>query len=75
MQISGKNLALVIEALEGAVRDIHYHVASCPDVIEYEDRLDELEIQQRKYQRLLDRCTKALNEENQRGQINTSLAS
>ena len=67
MQITGKNLALVIEALEGAVRDIHYHVASCPDVIEYEDRLDELEIQQRKYQRLLDRCTKALNEEKQNG--------
>lgn len=67
MQITGKNLALVIEALEGAVTDIHYHVASCPDVIDYEDRLDELEIQQRKYQRLLDRCTKALNEENQRG--------
>ena len=67
MKITGKNLALVIEALEGAVTDIHYHVASCPDVIEYEDRLDELEIQQRKFQRLLDRCTKALNEEKQNG--------
>ena len=75
MQITGKNLALIIEALEGAVTDIHYHVASCPDVIEFEDKLDELEIQQRKFQRLLDRCTKALNEEKQNGQINASLAS
>jgi len=66
MQITGRNLALVIEAVEGAIADIHYHVASCPDVIEFEDKLDEYEIQQRKYQRLLDRCTKALNEETQK---------
>jgi hypothetical protein len=63
MQITGKNLALVVEAVKGAIADIHYHVASCPDVIEFEDKLDEYEIQQRKYQRLLDRCTKALEEE------------
>ena len=63
MQITGKNLALVVEAVKGAIADIHYRVASCPDVIEFEDKLDEYEIQQRKYQRLLDRCTKALEEE------------
>lgn len=67
MQITGKNLALVIEAVKGAIADIHYHVASCPDVIEFEDKLDEYEIQQRKYQRLLDRCTKALEEEKGNG--------
>ena len=39
MKITGKNLALVVEAIKGAIADIHYHVASCPDVIEYEDRL------------------------------------
>jgi hypothetical protein len=66
MQITGKSLALVVEAIKGAIADIHYHVASCPDVIEFEDELDELEIQQRKYQRLLDRCTKALSEETQK---------
>ncbi len=67
MQITGKSLALVIEAVKGAIADIHYHVASCPDVIEFEDKLDEYEIQQRKYQRLLDRCTKALEEETNHG--------
>ena len=67
MHITGKNLALVIEAVKGAIADIHYHVASCPDAIEFEDKLDEYEIQQRKYQRLLDRCTKALEEEKGNG--------
>ena len=67
MQITGKNLALVIEAVKGAIEAIRNHIASCPDPIEYEDRLDELEIQQRKYQRLLDRCTKALEEEKGNG--------
>lgn len=63
MQITGKHLALVIEAVKGTIQDIKYHVASCPDPIEFEDKLDEYELQQRKYQRLLDRCTKALEEE------------
>lgn len=67
MQITGKNLALVIEAVKGAISDIQYHVASCPDPIEFEDKLDEYELQQRKYQRLLDRCTKALEEEKENG--------
>lgn len=67
MQITGKNLALVIEAVKGAIADIQYHVASCPDPIEFEDKLDEYELQQRKYQRLLDRCTKALEEEKGNG--------
>lgn len=67
MQITGKNLALVIEAVKGAIADIQYHVASCPDPIEFEDKLDEYEIQQRKYQRLLDRCTDALEEEKGNG--------
>ena len=67
MQITGKNLALVIEAVKGAIADIQDHVASCPDPIEFEDKLDEYELQQRKYQRLLDRCTKALEEEKGNG--------
>lgn len=67
MQITGKNLALVVETIKGAIADIHYHVASCPDPIEFEDKLDEYELQQRKYQRLLDRCTKALEEEKGNG--------
>lgn len=67
MQITGKNLALVIEAVKGAIADIQYHVASCPDPIEFEDKLDEYELQQRKYQRLLDRCTDALEEEKGNG--------
>ena len=67
MHITGKNLALVIEALEGAIADIQYYVASCPDPIEFEDKLDEYELQQRKYQRLLDRCTDALEEEKGNG--------
>lgn len=67
MQITGKNLALVIEAVKGAIADIQYHVASCPDPIEFEDKLDEYELQQRKYQRLLDRCTDALEEEKGKG--------
>ena len=67
MNITGKNLALVIEAVKGAIADIQYHVASCPDPIEFEDKLDEYELQQRKYQRLLDRCTDALEEEKGNG--------
>ena len=67
MQITGKHLALVIEAVKGAIQDIKYHVASCPDPIEFEDKLDEYELQQRKYQRLLDRCTDALEEEKGNG--------
>lgn len=67
MKITGKNLALVIEAVKGAIEAIRSHIASCPDPIEFEDKLDEYEIQQRKYQRLLDRCTKALEEETSHG--------
>ena len=67
MQITGKNLALVIEAVKGTIADIQYHVASCPDPIEFEDKLDEYELQQRKYQRLLDRCTDALEKETNQG--------
>lgn len=63
MKITGKNLQLVIEGLEGAIADIHNSIATCPDVIEFAERIEELETQQREFQQLLNRCRKSLARE------------
>lgn len=42
MQFSGTNLELVAEAMDFALAEIHNQIATCPDVIEYADELDEL---------------------------------
>jgi hypothetical protein len=55
MTFTGKNLALVRRALDLALGEIHNQVATCPNVIEFADDLDELDIEKAKIQRLIDR--------------------
>jgi hypothetical protein len=55
MIFTGKNLELVLEALSLAVDDIHNSIATCPDVVEYADELQELYKKQTLIIRLYDR--------------------
>jgi hypothetical protein len=55
MIFSGKSLILVRKALDLAIAELHNQIATCPDVIEYEDDILEIEAEQKKYQKLIDR--------------------
>lgn len=68
MQLTGKNLELVREALDLADAELHNQIATCPDVMEYADDIEELEKKQaqlRKMMERIDRSTGGLNHENQ----------
>ena len=53
MQFTGKNLELVKEALQLAIANVHNDIATCPDVIECADEIEELELKQEKLKKLL----------------------
>lgn len=55
MKFTGKNLELVRTALDMALSDIHNGIATCPDVNEYADDLDVLEIEREKIEKLIKR--------------------
>lgn len=55
MQFTGENLVLIREALELAQSELHNQIATCPDVYEYADDIEELESEKRKLKRLMDR--------------------
>lgn len=63
MQITGKNLELVAQGLEAIIDSIHYHIASCPDVIEYADSIEEYEADKHQFKVLLAKVNKALEKE------------
>lgn len=52
MKFTGKNLALVYEALGLAAAELHNQIATCPDVYEYADHLVELEEQHAEIEKL-----------------------
>ncbi len=55
MQISGKNLDLMAEAIELALAELHIQIATCPDVIKFADDIEEIEIKQNQLLRLQQR--------------------
>ena len=55
MQISGKNLDLMAEAIELALAELHNQIATCPDVIRFADDIEEIEIKQNQLLRLQQR--------------------
>ena len=63
MKITGRNLELVAEALEGMIENIHYYIASCPDVIEYANKIEELEAEKETFHKLAEKVNEALEKE------------
>lgn len=58
MQFTGKNLVLVLWALNDAIHEVHNQIATCPDVNEYAEELDEYEAQKTEYTILRNRVLK-----------------
>jgi len=56
MKIKGENLLLVISGLHSVLRDLHNTIVTCPDEVEFEERLAELEAEQDKIQKLVHKC-------------------
>ena len=63
MQITGRNLCIVREALDDAVSGLRNQIATCPDVILYSEDLDEYEAWIMKYEKLIARVDRALIKE------------
>lgn len=55
MQFTGKNLVRVRDALELAQSELHNMIATCPDVIRYEDEIAEYEAEKVEIQKIIDR--------------------
>ena len=55
MQISGKNLALVLEAIDLALSELHNQEATCPDVNHFAEDLDEIDKKREKIKKLRER--------------------
>lgn len=62
MNITGKNLEFLSEALGYALEGIQGRIGSCPDVIEYEEELDELKELKAKVAKFKERADKAIAE-------------
>ena len=65
MQFTGKSLLLVREGIELALGQLHNQIATCPNVFEYAEDIEELEEEQEKYRKLLARIDRAIAKENQ----------
>ena len=55
MNFTGKNLELVREAVELAIREVHNQIATCPNVYEFSEEIEDLEEQKAKLEKLLAR--------------------
>ncbi len=66
MQFTGKNLELIRRGVDLAIDEIHNQIATCPDVFEYADDIEELEQEKETFRRLLARIDKAIEKESQR---------
>lgn len=60
MNITGRNLELVQNALELADQELHNQIATCPNVVDYASDIEAIEEEQTKLRRLLERVNKAL---------------
>jgi hypothetical protein len=58
MRFTGKNLELVREGLELALAELHNQIATCPDVIEYGEDIEQLQAKEKVYQALLAKVDK-----------------
>jgi hypothetical protein len=65
MQFTGKNLLMVRDGISLAIDEIRNQIATCPDVFEYAEDIEELEDEQEKYRKLLARIDRAIAKENQ----------
>ena len=63
MQVTGKNLKVLIDSLELAEAEIHNMIATCPDVYEYSEELKEYYEKETKIRNLKLRAIKAYKEE------------
>lgn len=63
MHFTGANLARVRRGVDLAVDELHNQIATCPDVVRYEDDIAELHAEKVEFQRLLVRIDKAIERE------------
>lgn len=63
MKFTGRNLYRIYEALGFAISDLHNQIATCPDVFEYADDIEELEQQKAEFQRIKDDVLASLERE------------
>lgn len=63
MKFSGKNLEMVRRGVDLAIDELHNQIATCPDVFEYADELDDLEKEKAKFEKLRDRIDEAIAQE------------
>ena len=63
MKITGKNLVFVRGAIDLAIAEVHNQIATCPDVFEYEEDLDELNKDKERLEKFVARIDKAIAKE------------
>ena len=66
MKITGKNLRLLSEALDLALVEVHNMIATCPDVIEYAEDIEEYEQKQKELQQLAAKVVCAIAKEEEK---------
>lgn len=55
MQFTGRNLQLIRDALDLAHAELHNQIATCPDVLLYEEDIEAIEAEQARLMRLMAR--------------------
>lgn len=63
MKITGKNLRLVRNALDLADAELHNMIATCPDVIEYAEDIEDYERQREELSRFMAKIDAAIQRE------------
>lgn len=63
MIFTGDNLCIVLEALKDAKAELRNQQGTCPNVIEFSEQLEELDVWEAKYDRLIARVKKSLIKE------------
>lgn len=63
MIFTGNNLQLVRRGIDLALSEIKNQIATCPDVFEFSDELDDLDDETLVFQRLLARIDRAIARE------------
>jgi len=64
MTFSGDNLALVRSSLNLALDELHNMIATCPDIVEHAEAIEEYEQEQKRVRRLATRIDKKLGAQN-----------
>ena len=55
MNFTGRTLQIIRDALDLAHRELHNMIATCPDVVEYAEDIEEYERQQKELEKLMAR--------------------